>query len=100
MADFQQAQATDDGATAPIVVLDDVHLKLPSLAGEVHILRGLELEVARGATAAIVGPSGSGKSTMMMVMAGTCPSRARTRWPCSGATASASSSRISISCRP
>jgi putative ABC transport system ATP-binding protein len=81
MADFQQPGAPEDdlarpggvaagAGTGPIVVLDDVHLKLRSLAGEVHILRGLELEVARGETAAIVGPSGSGKSTMMMVMAG------------------------------
>jgi len=53
-----------------IVELRDVHLKLESLAGEVNILRGLDLEVARGETVAVVGPSGSGKSTMMMVMAG------------------------------
>lgn len=70
MADFQQPDAPAGAETGPIVHLDDVHLKLPSLAGEVHILRGLELEVGRGETAAIVGPSGSGKSTMMMVMAG------------------------------
>jgi putative ABC transport system ATP-binding protein len=53
-----------------IVALRDVHLKLESLAGEVNILRGLDLDVARGETVAVVGPSGSGKSTMMMVMAG------------------------------
>ena len=81
MADFQQPDAPErsassadvgpsTGGTGPIVRLDDVHLKLPSLAGEVHILRGLKLEVNRGETAAIVGPSGSGKSTMMMIMAG------------------------------
>jgi putative ABC transport system ATP-binding protein len=54
----------------PIVELRDVQLKLASLAGEVNILRGLDLSVARGETVAVVGPSGSGKSTMMMVMAG------------------------------
>jgi putative ABC transport system ATP-binding protein len=53
-----------------IVALRDVHLKLESLAGEVNILRGLDLDVGRGETVAVVGPSGSGKSTMMMVMAG------------------------------
>jgi putative ABC transport system ATP-binding protein len=53
-----------------IVELRDVHLKLESLAGEVNILRGLDLDVRRGETVAVVGPSGSGKSTMMMIMAG------------------------------
>jgi putative ABC transport system ATP-binding protein len=54
----------------PIVELDGVRLTLASLAGEVNILRGIDLRVLRGETLAVVGPSGSGKSTMMMVMAG------------------------------
>ena len=54
----------------PAVELDDVHLKLASAAGEVNILRGVDLRVARGETVAVVGPSGSGKSTMMMIVAG------------------------------
>ena len=53
-----------------MVRLQDIHLKLESAAGEVNILRGLELAVAAGETVSIVGPSGSGKSTMMMVVAG------------------------------
>ena len=54
----------------PIVELRDVRVKLASQAGEVNILRGVDLRVLRGETVAVVGPSGSGKSTMMMVMAG------------------------------
>ena len=54
----------------PIVELRDVHLTLGSAAGEVNILRGVDLAVARGEALAVVGPSGSGKSTMMMVIAG------------------------------
>jgi putative ABC transport system ATP-binding protein len=54
----------------PAVELEDVHLKLASAAGEVNILRGVNLRVARGETVAVVGPSGSGKSTMMMIVAG------------------------------
>jgi putative ABC transport system ATP-binding protein len=54
----------------PMIRLTGVHLKLASQAGEVNILRGLDLEVVRGETVGVVGPSGSGKSTMMMIVAG------------------------------
>jgi len=50
--------------------LGDVTLTLASLAGEVNVLRGIDLDVAEGGTLGIVGPSGSGKSTLLMVMAG------------------------------
>lgn len=55
---------------SPIIELADLHLTLGSSAGEVNILRGIDLQVAAGETAAIVGPSGAGKSTLMMVAAG------------------------------
>jgi putative ABC transport system ATP-binding protein len=61
---------TGSGNDAAMILLSDVHLKLASAAGEVNILRGLNLEVARGETVGVVGPSGSGKSTMMMIIAG------------------------------
>ena len=54
----------------PIVELADIHLTLASAAGQVNILRGVNLQVERGETVAVVGPSGSGKSTMMMIVAG------------------------------
>ncbi len=53
-----------------MIRLKDVQLKLASAAGEVNILRGLTLAVARGETVGVAGPSGSGKSTMMMIIAG------------------------------
>ncbi len=53
-----------------MILFQDVHLTLRSSAGEVNILRGIDLSVAGGETVGIVGPSGSGKSTMMMVAAG------------------------------
>ena len=67
-------------AGEPLVLLDDVHLTLGSAAGEVNILRGIDLDVAPGEAVGVVGPSGSGKSTMMMVIAGLeRPSRGRVR---------------------
>jgi putative ABC transport system ATP-binding protein len=53
-----------------IIELDSVTLSLPSAAGPVNILRGIDLSIAKGETAGLVGPSGSGKSTLLMVLAG------------------------------
>ncbi|MCA8930896.1 MAG: ABC transporter ATP-binding protein [Rhodospirillaceae bacterium] len=54
----------------PSIALSDVHVELPSGAGPVTILRGLDLTVAAGEIVGVVGPSGAGKSTMMMVIGG------------------------------
>jgi putative ABC transport system ATP-binding protein len=53
--------------------LRDVHLKLASLSGEVHILKGVSLEAKGGEAIGVVGPSGSGKTSLLMVMAGLEP---------------------------
>ena len=50
--------------------MDDVHLSLPSEAGPVDILRGIDFNVATGEAIGLVGPSGSGKSTLMAIIAG------------------------------
>jgi putative ABC transport system ATP-binding protein len=59
-----------DAMTTTAVSLKDVHLTLPSRAGNVDILRGVDLTVRPGEALGIVGPSGSGKTTLLMVIAG------------------------------
>lgn len=59
-----------DNMTSSAVFLKDVHLSLPSRAGTVDILRGVDLTVRPGEALGIVGPSGSGKTTLLMVIAG------------------------------
>ena len=59
-----------DPTTATPLVLENVSLTLPSAAGPVQILRGLDVTVGHGERVALIGPSGSGKSSLIAVAAG------------------------------
>src|SRR4051812_21822480 len=48
------------------VVVRELHKKF----GETHILKGVSLEIPKGAFAVLVGPSGCGKSTLLRLIAG------------------------------
>ena len=60
----------DAASPAPVLVFQDVTLTLPSAAGPVNILRGVDLSVNAGERLAVIGPSGSGKSSLIAVGAG------------------------------
>ncbi len=45
-------------------------LTVPSAAGPVNILRGIDLDIGKSEAVGLVGPSGSGKTSLLMVLAG------------------------------
>ena len=59
-------------AVPPHIVMNarNVTLSLGSGEARVDILKGINLEVRKGETVALLGPSGSGKSSLMAVLAG------------------------------
>ncbi len=56
--------------TDPVVLARDVHKTYAFGEVEVHVLRGVSLDVQRGEVVAIMGPSGGGKTTLLNCLSG------------------------------
>ena len=52
----------------PLIQLKNIHKSYPLDGFNLEILKGINLEIAAGEFAAIMGPSGSGKSTLMNIL--------------------------------
>lgn len=62
---------------APLLKVDDLHVRIGTRGRQVHAVRGISFEIRRGETLSIVGESGCGKSMTSLALMGLLPRTAR-----------------------
>ena len=71
MSDPSSSGTPNRQPNTPPIVAENLERTFEGASGEpIRVLRGIDLEVDRGETVAIVGPSGAGKSTLLHVLGG------------------------------
>ena len=53
-----------------MLIVEDVHKAFATAQGRLPVLRGVDLQLPRGSSLALMGESGSGKSTLLHLIAG------------------------------
>src|SRR5260370_13389918 len=68
---------SEKSLTMAMIVCEQVHFSYATGAGEVEVLRGVDVRIEQGTHVSIIGPSGAGKSTLLRLCAAL-------DWPTSG----------------
>lgn len=61
---------TETNSNKPVLIARDLSRTFSDAGRELEVLRGINLELVRGETMAIVGASGSGKTTLLQLLGG------------------------------
>ena len=64
-------------STPPLLQVQDLHVHLPTSAGQAHALRGLSFTLDKGQTLGVIGESGCGKSLTALAIMGLLPEGAQ-----------------------